>query len=109
MSRSSGAHSETFRQRLDEPGLYLYRASLKTSRNQSALDNDAQHALRQTHGIGRVTEQQGGQRGERAGPQDDRVPGEEGRDKLLLDLQAGAIANFRFSGDRVDQLQCGKR
>ena len=41
----AGRHDEVFRQRLDEPGLYLYRARLTTDRKQSSLDNDAAYAF----------------------------------------------------------------
>jgi uncharacterized membrane protein len=45
ITQPSGSHSEVFRQRLDEPGLYLYRARLITDRTQSSLDNDAAYAF----------------------------------------------------------------
>ena len=41
----AGAHTETFRQRLDEPGLYLYRARLTTDRKQASLENDSAYAF----------------------------------------------------------------
>ncbi|MFB3893070.1 MAG: glutamine amidotransferase [Phycisphaerae bacterium] len=45
LSLPAGAHNETFRQRLDEPGLYLYRATISSPRQQANLDNKAAFAF----------------------------------------------------------------
>ena len=42
---SAGRRTETFRQRLDDPGLYFYRAQLSCRRTQASIENDAAFAF----------------------------------------------------------------
>ncbi len=41
----TGPRQETFRQRLDDPGLYFYRAQLSCKQKQASLENDAAFAF----------------------------------------------------------------
>ena len=45
LSLTAGRRRETFRQRLDDPGLYLYRARLDCRQQQASLENDAAFAF----------------------------------------------------------------
>jgi uncharacterized membrane protein len=45
LSLAAGGHNEVFRQRLDEPGLFLYRAKISCKRKQATLANDTAFAF----------------------------------------------------------------
>jgi len=45
LSLAAGGHKEVFRQRLDEPGMFLYRAKVSCQKKQATLDNDTAFAF----------------------------------------------------------------